>query len=85
MESTRVLESKLENKDLFLDIIRQVQLPAVQVRVWTREQEENTGRQDVPGADTVATPAKLQEKSIPMQTIKQEPWPHLFTMFYMIR
>ena len=29
MESTRVLESNLENKDLFLDIIRQVQLPAV--------------------------------------------------------
>ena len=40
MESTRVLESKLENKDLFLDIIRQVQLPAVQVTVRTQEQEE---------------------------------------------
>ena len=39
-ESTRVLESKLENKDLFLDIIRQVQLPAVQVMVRTWEQEE---------------------------------------------
>ena len=33
--STRVLESKLENKELFLDIIRQVQLPAVQVTVRT--------------------------------------------------
>ena len=40
MESTRVLESKLENKDISLDIIRHVQLPAVQVTVWMREQEE---------------------------------------------
>ena len=40
MESTRVLESKLDNKELFLDIIRQVQLPAVQVTVRMKEQEE---------------------------------------------
>ena len=40
MECTRVLESKLDNKELFLDIIRQVQLPAVHATVRTREQEE---------------------------------------------
>ena len=33
MESTKVLESKLEDKAVFLDIIKQVQLPAVQVLV----------------------------------------------------
>ena len=40
MESTRVLESKLNNKELFLDIIRPVQLPAVQVTVRMREQRK---------------------------------------------
>ena len=40
MESTHVLESKLENKKLFLDIIKQLQLRAVQVMVRTREEEE---------------------------------------------
>ena len=33
MRSTQVLEKKLENKELFLDIIKQMQLPAVQVSV----------------------------------------------------
>ena len=40
MKSTQVLESKLVNKELFLDIIRQVQLQAVQVMVRMREEEE---------------------------------------------
>ena len=35
MASTKVLEEKLENKELFIDIIKQVQLPAVQVSVRT--------------------------------------------------
>ena len=40
MENTNVLESKFKNKELFLDIIKQVQLPAVQVMVRMIEEEE---------------------------------------------
>ena len=40
MESTKVLESKLEDKDVFLDIIKQVQLPVVQVSVRTIKEME---------------------------------------------
>ena len=39
MKSTCMLESKI-NKEIFLDIVRQVQLPAVQVHIRTREEEE---------------------------------------------
>ena len=35
MKSTQVLEEKLEDKEVFLDIIKQMQLPAVQVSVHT--------------------------------------------------
>ena len=35
MKSTQVLEEKLEDKEVFLDIIKQMQLPAVQVLVCT--------------------------------------------------
>ena len=38
--STKVLEEKIEDKTVFLDIIRQMQLPAVQVSVRTVEEEE---------------------------------------------
>ena len=40
MKSTREMESKIDNKEMFLDIIRQVQLQAVQVTIRMREQEE---------------------------------------------
>ena len=36
----QVLEEKIEDKSVFLDIIQQVQLPAVQVQVRTVEEEE---------------------------------------------
>ena len=36
--STQVLEEKIEDKSIFLDIIQQVQLPAVQVQVRTVEE-----------------------------------------------
>ena len=39
MEKTREMEA-LVNKELFLDIIRQVQLPVVQVMIRMREQEK---------------------------------------------
>ena len=38
--STQVLEQKIEDKSVFLDIIQQVQLPAVQVQVRTVEELE---------------------------------------------
>ena len=38
--STQVLEKKIEDKSVFLDIIKQVQLPSVQVQVRTVEEME---------------------------------------------
>ena len=38
--STKVLEEKIEDKTVFLDIIKQMQLPAVQVSIRTIEEEE---------------------------------------------
>ena len=38
--STKVLEENIEDKTVFLDIIRQMQLPAVQVSIRTFEEEE---------------------------------------------
>ena len=40
MSSTKVLEEKIEDKSVFLDIIKQVQLPAVQVLIRTVEELE---------------------------------------------
>ena len=39
-KSTQVLEKKIEDKSIFLDIIKQVQLPAVQVQIRTVEEME---------------------------------------------
>ena len=38
--SIRVLEEKIEDKSVFLDIIKQMQLPAVQVSIRTIKEEE---------------------------------------------
>ena len=40
MSSTKFLEEKIEDKSVFLDIIKQVQLPAVQVSIRTVEEME---------------------------------------------
>ena len=40
MSSTKVLEEKIEDKSVFLDIIKQLQLPAVQVLIRTVEELE---------------------------------------------
>ena len=40
ISSTKVLEEKIEDKSLFLDIIKQVQLPVVQVSIRTVEELE---------------------------------------------
>ena len=39
-ESTQVLEKKIEDKSIFLDIIKQVQLPSVKVEIRTVEEME---------------------------------------------
>ena len=39
-KSTQLLEQKIEDKSIFLSIIQQVQLPAVQVQVRTVEEME---------------------------------------------
>ena len=39
-KSTQVLEKKITNKDVFLDIIKQVQLPSVKVEIRTVEEME---------------------------------------------
>ena len=39
-KSTQVLEKKIEDKSIFLDIIKQVQLPSVEVQVRTEEEME---------------------------------------------
>ena len=40
MQSVQELEDKIDDKEIFLDIIKQVQLPAVQVNIRMREAEE---------------------------------------------
>ena len=40
MSSSKVSEEKIEDKSVFLDIIKQVQLPAVQVSIRTVEELE---------------------------------------------
>ena len=40
MQKTREMEEVINDENIFLDIIRQVQLPAVQVMVRTRSKEE---------------------------------------------
>ena len=40
MQSAQELEDKITDKEIFLDIIKQVQLPAVQVNIRMREVEE---------------------------------------------
>ena len=38
--STKILEEKIEDKTVFLDIIREMQFPAVQVSIRTVKEEE---------------------------------------------
>ena len=40
MKSTQVLEKKITDKDVFLDIVKQVQLPSVKVEIRTMEEME---------------------------------------------
>ena len=50
MQKMREMKEVINDENIFLDIIRQVQLPAVQVIVRTRSEEEALQGQAVPGA-----------------------------------
>ena len=62
MQSTCTLADKIKNKKILLDIVKQVQLPAVQVHVRTREEEEKLeGKTYRELFSTSTTPAELQD------------------------
>ena len=77
--STQVLERKITNKDVFLDIIKQVQLPSVKVEIRTVEEMEKlegkTFRQLILMCQT-------SEGSTPMPKNKPERWPHTCIVSY---
>ena len=79
------MESKIDNKEIFLDIIRQVQLSGSTGDNPDERTGGNPGRQGVLGADTVTTSTKPQDNTSTMQMSNQEPCQHLFTLFYMNR
>ena len=73
MKSTQVLEEKLEDKEVFLDIIKQMQLPAVQVLVCTvAEMETMQGKmyreltleQHLPNYKTIYPNASEQTRTL---------------------
>ena len=61
MEKTKAFEAAVKDENIFLDIIRQVQLPAVQVMVRMRKRRRGAPRQDIPGAVADPTPPQLPE------------------------
>ena len=58
-KSTQVLEKKIADKSVFLDIIKQVQLPSVKVEIRTVEEMERNGRQDLQRVDVDVPLTKL--------------------------
>ena len=60
-KSTQVLEQKIEDKSVFLDIIKQVQLPSVQVHSQNSGRIREVGRQDLQRVDVDVPPTKLQK------------------------
>ena len=59
-KSTQVLEKKIDNKSIFLDIIKQVQLPSVSAGQDSGRKGED-GRQDLHRVDIDVPPTKLQK------------------------
>ena len=66
-KSTQVLEKKITDKDIFLDIIKQVQLPSDQ----NSGRNGEDGRQDVQTADIDVPPTKLQKDQPQCQRTNQ--------------
>ena len=68
-KSTQVLEKKIADKSIFLDIIKQVQLPSVKVEIRTVEEMER--RQDLQRVDVDVPPTKLQKDQPQRQRTNQ--------------
>ena len=60
-KATQELESKIEDKTVFLSIIQQVRLPSVQIHGQNGGRNRTTGRPDIQRTDSETTPAKHQE------------------------
>ena len=77
-KSTQVLEKKITDKDVFLDIIKQVKLPSVKVEIRTVEEMEKmegkTYRQL-----TLMCHLQTSKGSTPTPKNKPEQWPHTCT------
>ena len=58
---TKVLEEKIEDKSVFLDIIKQMQLPAVQVSIRTVEKEEQLKKHDIQRSNLAYTLTRFQK------------------------
>ena len=58
LKPPRKLESKVEDKTVFLSIIQQVRLPSVQIHVRNGGGNRTAGRQDIQGTDHVTTLAR---------------------------
>ena len=57
----QVLEEKITDKSVFLDIIKQVQLPSVKVEIRTDGRIGEVRRQDLQRVDVDVPPTKLQK------------------------
>ena len=60
-KSTQVLEKKITDKSIFLDIIKQVQLPSVKVEIRRIGRIGEDGRQDLQRFDVDVSPTQLQK------------------------
>ena len=82
--STQVLEEKIEDKSVFLDIIRQVQLPAVQVSIRTVEELEKLEGKTYRELTLLCHLPNFEE-SFSTHWSREEQSPHICTLFYMNR
>ena len=80
-ESVKVLEQKIEDKSVFLDIIKQVQLPTVKVSVRTIKEEEKL--QGKMYRKVTLLTHQISEGSTQMQMSRQKRWQHSCTTFCM--
>ena len=83
-KSTQVLEKKIEDKSIFLDIIKQVQLPSVQVQVRTVEEMEKMEGKTY-RVDVDVPPTKLQKDQPQCQgTNQNDGHVHLLVLYEQI-
>ena len=76
-KSTQVLEEKIEDKSIFLDIIKQVQLPSVKVEVRTVEEMERMEGKTYRELTLMCHPPNFKRIN-PNAKNKPERWPRTF-------